>query len=339
MLAHLQISGSHHAIGVALGRFGAQAMHDFAKQSPAWVQVMRFKDSAAVSAMATIVASEHPAYWAEIEGLAQGLEMPIEDVFAWNCRGDLWAGAADGCTTIQRPWPDRLIAHNEDGDPLFAGRCALAHIKPEAELGFTAFVYPGSIPGHTFGVNAAGLCLTVNNLRTLAVEAGMPRMVLTRALLAQPSLASALDCIRSTQVSGGFHVTLGQAGEDHLYSIEFTCRQHSILDLNVMTGHANHMIHPQMQDEPQIVTDSSRTRQARLQTLLQDNPAIEPLDIVFDVKNKSLPIYRQDPNDPDGENTMASARFEIATAQIIWQVHQGRASEPVYRLINERLSA
>jgi hypothetical protein len=36
-------------------------------------------------------------------GLADGLDLPFHDVFAWNCRGDLIAGAAEGCTTVQLP--------------------------------------------------------------------------------------------------------------------------------------------------------------------------------------------------------------------------------------------
>lgn len=338
MLTHLQISGTHHDIGMALGKFGAQALHRFAKESPAWAELMQYRHSQAVKAMRTLVIEQHPAYWAEIEGLAMGLQMPIEDVFTWNCRGDLWAGAADGCTTIGRPWPELIIAHNEDGDPLFRDNCGLAQIKPDDELGFTAFVYPGSIPGHTFGANAAGLCLTVNNLRNLNATAGMPRMIITRALLTQPLLASALQYLRSTPSSGGFHVTLGQAGEQQLYSVEFNCRQQAIMEVKQTMGHANHMIHPEMAQEPQIITESSKSRQARLQACLAQNPAIEPLEILFDTENATYPIFRASDDDADGENTLATARFEVGVAQLVWQVYQGQSYQPIYRLVNERLA-
>lgn len=338
MLTHLQISGTHHDIGLALGNFGAKALHDFAKESPAWAQVMQWRHSNAVSAMQRLVIEQHPAYWAEIEGLAQGLAMPALDVFTWNCRGDLWAGAADGCTTIGQPWPQQIIAHNEDGDPLFRGKCGLAQIKSDDELGFTAFVYPGSIPGHTFGANAAGLCMTVNNLRILNATIGMPRMIMTRALLTQPSLASALNYLKSTPSSGGFHLTLGQAGEQLLYSIEFNCRQHAIVEIKQTMGHANHMVHAEMQHEPQVITDSSQSRQARVQQCLEQNPAIEPLEILFDMENSLYPIFRSNADDPDGENTLASARFEVGVAQLAWTVHEGQSHQPTYRLINERMA-
>ena len=42
---------------------------------------------------------------------------------------------------------------------------------------------PASLPGHTFAVTNGGLAVTVNNLRQREVVAGVPRMVLTRAIL------------------------------------------------------------------------------------------------------------------------------------------------------------
>jgi hypothetical protein len=188
MLSFLQLKGTHHEVGVALGQFGAQTLHHYARTSPAWQHVMRFRNHLAVERMQQQVQTEYPDYWAELKGLAQGLEMPFADVFAWNCRGDLWAWAPDGCTTIAQPGTPNRLAHNEDGDPLFAGHCAMAHIQTENTPGFTAFVYPGSLPGHTFSANAAGLCMTVNNLRTLHAQPGLPRMVITRAMIAMPTL-------------------------------------------------------------------------------------------------------------------------------------------------------
>ncbi|HEY7804405.1 MAG TPA: C45 family peptidase [Orrella sp.] len=337
MLSFLQLNGSHHDVGVALGQFGAQALHHYAKTSPAWQHVMAFRDHSLVKHMQQHVQAQHPDYWAELQGLAQGLEMPLADVFTWNCRGDLWAWAPDGCTTIQKPGAPNRLAHNEDGDPLFAGYCAMVHIQTESDPGFTAFVYPGSLPGHTFGANAAGLCMTVNNLRTLHAQAGLPRMVVTRAMIGMPNLADALRYVQSVKPAGGFHVTLGQANQRHLVSVEFSHRQCSVVELNKASGHANHMIHAAMQHQPQIVTGSSGFRQIRLEQCLQAHADIEPLEILFDTQTAEFPVFRADPADPDQENTLASARFEVGTDALQWQVHQGQCFEPVYRFKNDQL--
>jgi predicted choloylglycine hydrolase len=338
MLQRLTIAGSHYETGLALGQFGAQALHGFSQKSPLWSEVMRLRGSAGALALQRIVKTQQPEYWRELQGLADGLQMPLEDVFVWNCRGDLLAKTNDGCTTIARPWPEPLIAHNEDGDPLFAGQCALAHIKADSQLAFTAFVYPGSIPGHTFGVNAAGLCMTVNNLRPKHAGLGLPRMFVTRALISQPSLERALQYLRRVKRSGAFHLTLAQAGDERLLSIEFTSQRCSVVPVTQTTGHANHMIHDETRKLAQNVTDSSRMRQKRVWQCLADNPAIEPLEILFDTADRELPIFRRDPNDPDSENTLASARFEIGHAQVHWGVYEPGSRNLATEFVNERLA-
>ena len=336
MLSFLDLSGTHHEVGVALGKFGAKALHRYANTSPAWHHIMRFRDHPVVKQMQQQVQVRHPAYWAEIQGLAQGLEMPLDDVFLWNCRGDLWAWGPDGCTTIYQPGSPLRLAHNEDGDPLFAGHCAMARLRVDNEPGLTAFVYPGSLAGHTFGANAAGLCLTVNNLRTVHAKPGLPRMVITRAMLGMATLQDAVHYVQCAQPAGGFHVTLGQSSQPNLVSIEFSSRQCSVLEIDRPGGHANHMTHPAMQHQPQIITGSSGFRQIRLEQCLQNKPDIEPLEILFDTDHPEFPVFRQDPADPDTENTLASARFEFAADAVHWQVHQGRCVEPTYRYINDQ---
>src|SRR3546814_7473753 len=90
-----------------------------------------------------------------------GLALPFDDVFAWNSRGDVWAMAPDGCTTVLLPaaqpeQPRPVLAHNEDGHAGLRRGCALAQVSPEDGKAFTAFVYPASLPGHTFAVTETG---------------------------------------------------------------------------------------------------------------------------------------------------------------------------------------
>jgi hypothetical protein len=66
-------------------------------------------------------AGHYPQIWQELEGLAQGLEATVDQVFAWNCRGDLVRSTSDGCTTVAgiNAAGERIIAHNEDGFPSY----------------------------------------------------------------------------------------------------------------------------------------------------------------------------------------------------------------------------
>lgn len=336
-LSHLRIAGAPFDAGLALGRFGAAAMHAYRLQSPAWAGVMCWRGSAPAAAMAALVQERFPRIWAELQGLAQGLELPFDEVFLWNCRGDLWALAPDGCTTVQLPgaagW---AIAHNEDGDPRFAGHCALAECAIDGSPPFAAFVYPGSLAGHTFAVTAAGLAMTVNNLRLREADVGVPRMVLTRALLDAPGLPAAVELLQRQPRAGGFHLTLAHRDSAELLSVEFGSRACSVRAVKAPSVHANHALHPTLCERPQLVTGSSGQRQRRGEALLAQAAAagtsIDPLAILGDAGHPRFPIHRSARDDEDAENTLATALIAVQSAQIVWQVHEHPLQPPVFRM-------
>ncbi|MEM5436993.1 C45 family peptidase [Paraburkholderia diazotrophica] len=342
-LGFIEISGSPYEAGQALGRFGADAVHRHLVHTPAWRNVMQWRGTPMAAAMAAHVRQRFPRIWSELQGLADGLRVSFDEVFLWNCRGDVWAASPDGCTTVQLPFAaDKRISHNEDGDPGFAGHCALAACRIDGSPGFVAFVYPGSLPGHTFAVTDAGLAMTVNNLRQRQVEAGVPRMVLTRAVLDAPSVDAALAVVCDNPRAGGFHLTLGACASPALLSVEFSAHGFSAREITQPSLHANHAIHPSMRDFPQVVTDSSRDRQARGDALLsaardegcKAGRAPDPLAILADTHGASLPIYRADPADPDDENTLATADIVIRASHIEWDVYEQPGGPPRYRLID-----
>src|SRR3546814_333751 len=125
---------------------------------------------------------------------------------------------------------------------------------------FTAFVYPGSLPGHAFAVTAAGLVQTVNNVRALDGGAGVPRMVLTRAVLDARDFDGAVALLRSAGRAGAFHLTLAQAGDDRLLSVEFTATCFSVRRITTPGVHANHPVHADLERDPHIVPGSSGKR-------------------------------------------------------------------------------
>jgi hypothetical protein len=330
-LNYLEAGGSPFETGRMLGRFGAEAMQEYARHSPAWATVMRHRGTPAAEAMASLVRARFPRIRDELQGLAAGLELPFEDVFLWNSRGDLWAMAPDGCTTVQEAGALRRITHNEDGDPAFAGHCAIAVCAVEGGASFASFVYPGSLPGHTFAVTEGGLAMTVNNLRCLEVRPGVPRMVLTRALLEATSQHEVCMLLASNERAGGFHLTVAHRAAPELLSVEFSSEACSVAKITGRKLHANHALHPLLSDLPQIVTGSSRHRQSRGDVLLADG---DPLRLLADSGDASFPILRADPADSDGENTMATADIRIGPSCIEWQVYEHPAQPPRFHMID-----
>ncbi|NTH49149.1 peptidase C45 [Agrobacterium rhizogenes] len=338
-LPSLTLTGSHYDIGQGLGRQGAALVHGHLVKTYAWATVMAFKHDNRIQAARSLVEQRYPQYWQELAGLANGLGLPFDEVFAWNCRGDLWAMAPDGCTTVQIPGSFPVIAHNEDGDQGLRPGCALAAIIPDQGQPFTAFVYPGSIPGHTFAINGSGLVLTVNNIRSTLAGGGLPRMVLSRAVLDCTTIDAAQTLLSGAPRSGAFHLTLAQAGHSRLVSVEFTHGNCSIADITSQSVHANHLVHAKMASEPQIITASSCSRQDRGQDILDasDGPP-DPLSILWDRKRCALPIYRAQPDDPDNENTLATAVFKIGRDSVDWAVYDEAGSAARFENIGLKIA-
>lgn len=341
-LNYLEAAGSPFETGRTLGRFGAAAMQDYARHSPAWASVMHHRGTPAAAAMSALVRSRFPRVWDELQGLAAGLELPFEEVFLWNSRGDLWAMAPDGCTTVQESAGAlRRITHNEDGDPAFAGHCAIAQCAVQGGVPFASFVYPGSLPGHTFAVTEAGLAMTVNNLRCLNVRPGVPRMVLARALLETASLKEVRTLLESSERAGGFHLTVAHRASPGLFSVEFSSEACSTVEIDGRRLHANHALHASLRELPQIVTGSSRHRQERGDALLAgEGETVDPLHLLADGSDAAFPILRASPDDSDAENTMATADIRIVAgaAHIEWEVYEHPARPPRFHMIDGHAS-
>ncbi|MFM0018008.1 C45 family autoproteolytic acyltransferase/hydolase [Paraburkholderia azotifigens] len=325
-----RIAGEPFDIGRQLGELARPVFDAYMQQSAAWRDVQAWRGHAFVKQLRDAAHAHCPDQLAELDGMAAGLGWREEDIFLWNCRGELVHNTPDGCTTLAAVRSgDTLIAHNEDGDPFLLGKGWLVDVQPKGKPGFVSFYYPGSLPGHTFAANRACLAQAINNLRIRRPVMGVPRMILARAVLDQSTLDEAMQLLRDTPRASGFHHTLGAAGDLRVFSVEATARRCSVERVEWMSGHANHMIHPGCEDEAQIVTDSSCDRQARVGVLRDQRGAQIDGDVLVDMLHDKtptgLPIYRDDPHDPDGENTLATALFQLRDDGVALRVHAQRA--------------
>ena len=287
----IAIRGSAFASGQQLGAFGREAWQTKIRQTALWQTVAALKTTEQTQRMRAAVQAQFPLIWQELEGMAEGLQAPVDEVFAWNCRGDLVRSTSDGCTTLagRSAEGELIIAHNEDGFPQLREDCAIVSITPDVGLAFTSFAYPGSLCGHTFAT----------------------------------TLEEAVTLLSATPRAGAFHHTLGQMGDSRLFSVEATGSGSSVLALSATSGHANHLIHPQLAAIEQLVTGSSGSRQRRLDAWLATNPPLDGVTakaMLSDQQDPLLPIYRLSPDDPDEENTLATAIFTLSATRVVWQV-------------------
>ena len=334
----IEIAGDPGTIGRALGEEARSAVREAVLQSPTYGELSQWLNSARLDGLMAKAKEALPNHFAELEGIAAGAGASIEQIFLWNCRGDLHrlTRGADDCTTLCYPAaPGRpaIIAHNEDGGQELASLGFMARVAPASGLGFTAFCYPGMLPGHAFAVNDAGIVQTINNIAARDLTVGLPRHFVCRAILESANLNQALAWLVHRGRAAGFHHNLGEAANGDLLSVEAPASGCSVVEVTAPRAHANHLIHQDFADLEQIVSPSSRARQDRADALLaeQRGGPPRPLAILFDRENEALPILCRGETASGGSYTLATALFTLDEGRVGLEVFHGPDETPVFK--------
>ena len=177
----------------------------------------------------------YPRYLAELEAMAQGAEVPFEVLFRLNCYearppgtplvppppappvpakdpsvlpvandpAAVASGPADGCTSVASRGTDGVVVgHTEDSTPqaiegLYLVDATVEESDGAAPVGrFLALNYAQTLPGCAAAVNRNGLIVLIDALPDPDRRLGAPRHFVSRALLDQPDIESALDHLR-----------------------------------------------------------------------------------------------------------------------------------------------
>ncbi|RVC91532.1 peptidase C45, partial [Mesorhizobium sp. M2A.F.Ca.ET.029.05.1.1] len=255
-ISRVHAKGDAFSIGFTLGRATASGFREGVLPTEQYRALdARWRGSEYLQALESAARAAYPRYVREIEGIAEGAGQHFETVFLWNCRGDLRlpehvspvtkAIAAAGCTTLLIPAEGdapAVIAHNEDGAAEFLGACSWVEVEPDESPAWSSFMYPGMLPGHTFGLNEAGVVQTVNHISAQDFQPGVPRQIICRAILDAGSLDEAVAILKRQDRASGFHHNLGEAKTRRLASVEAPASGCAVRQAASPRAHANHLL-------------------------------------------------------------------------------------------------
>ena len=333
----IEVSGDHFEIGCALGQPAAAAFRDRVRPLERFRALRRdWSGSDRLREIEQASRAAFPQYMREVDGIAEGLAAPFDDIFLWTCRGDFPGGGDQagspeaGCTSIMIAGDGsapNIIAHNEDDEAGLEDACFWATVRPREGLAFTSFYSPGVVPGHTFGFNHAGLAQTINHIRPHDQRAGIARSIVCRAVLGCATLDEALAILRRGDRASGFHHNLGQAGDPHLLSVEAPASGCTVKEVEGASAHTNHLMRPEFSGIAQEINGSSGSRQARADALIGSGGR-DPLAILSDDDGSGLPIRRKLKNGADSGFTLATVVFGIGARALDWRVHADPRGAP-----------
>lgn len=217
-----------------------------------------------------------PRYVEELRAMAEGADVAFDDLMVLNCLEAITTDALHllGCTTFvvseEHTAEGRvLIGHNEDWLPADESDVFLLHAEPEGEPAFLAMTYGALLSN--IGFNSEGICQCCDSVYPRDVRIGVPRIFVSRAVLAARTLSGAITAALAPHRAAGYnHVLVHASGE--AYNVEVSARHFSMMYAQGgILAHTNHYLSRRMarlEDDAQHLI-GSRVRYFRAMRLLR----------------------------------------------------------------------
>ncbi len=218
----------------------------------------------------------YPEYVEEMKGISEGANVEFDDVGVVNALEAVTSDALhlSKCTSVAVNETNTadghvLLGHNEDWIPEDEPDVFLVHAEPKNDPPFLAMTYGALIPN--IGFNAYGIAQCCDSVYPTDSRIGIPRLVLSRAVLAARTPTEAIRQILIPHRAAGYnHLLAHESGE--IYSVEVSSRKFAILSAqDGFMAHTNHYLDPSMQMveyEPDEMI-STRVRYFRANRLLR----------------------------------------------------------------------
>ncbi len=219
-----------------------------------------------------------PEYVDEMCGLSEGANVDFDDVGVVNALEAVTIDALhlSKCTSIalsETKTADGhvLIGHNEDWIPEDEPDVYLIHAEPNDDPPFLAMTYGALLPN--IGFNAYGIAQCCDSVYPNDSRIGIPRLVVSRAILAAKTPSEAIrQTLIPRRAAGYNHLLAHESGE--IYSVEVSARKFAILYAqDGYMVHTNHYLDSNMQNieyEPDELV-STRVRYFRANRLLRES--------------------------------------------------------------------
>ena len=279
----VKVRGSHREMGRQIGEFARNQVRNSLENARKLIEstysVLELNwEGAQIQARKYMPFAQerYPQYVEEIVGIAEGAGVAYDDVATLNAMEAVTMDALHltKCTSLavngdQTADGHVLVAHNEDWLPEDEEDVFLIHAEPDDEPPFLAMTYGGLIPN--IGFNALGIAQCCDSVYPTDSRIGIPRLVVSRAVLAADTPAGAVRTTLIPRRAAGYnHLLVHDSGE--MYNVEVSARHFGIQYANENhLAHTNHFLDPGMQaieSEPDELV-STRVRYFRALRLLR----------------------------------------------------------------------
>ncbi len=311
----VSLRGDRRAVFSRLGEAFAGEIDHILRMSTDLKRLSRFRKSSRLGTLEAATSASYTDEMEELEALADGAGVSFEDLLILNLRGDL-IDLGEGCSDVAVAGPQgSLLIHNEDGAPLFDGRCAIVTLHIEGEISVTSVWYPGFLPGMTAWLNGRGVGCGVDHIPLAAPGDGAGRHFQARALQKAESVADAITIAAAVPIAGGYSYTFGSA--DRLVNLESSPAGVHQREIPEFHAHTNHFIYS---NESQTPDQRSFIRLSALRQL----EGVSRLDDLVEAMTSQGSIHRH-AADGDPLLTLCTIGFDFTREEIAVVLRHDRA--------------
>ncbi len=332
----IQVAGTHTEMGQQIGEACRSAVQHSVENArklldQAYSELELTWDGAKIQARKYLpfVQERYPQYLEELQGIAAGANVPCDELLVVNVMEAVTMDALHLMRCTSMAVNDELTAdghvlaaHSEDWVPDDESDVFVIQAKPKHEPPYLAMTYGSLVPN--VGFNAYGIAQMINTVYPNDSRIGIPRLFVSRAVLAAKTPDSAIDrAIIPHRAAGYNHLLVHESGE--IYSVEVSARRFSIIyNTDGYIAHTNHYLSPSMQEienEPEDLT-SSRVRYFRALRLLNKSKVhtIKSLqNIQKDHVNYPSSICKHDIDDGkllDREKTISAMVIDLTAREM-----------------------
>ncbi|XP_035685681.1 uncharacterized protein LOC118422270 [Branchiostoma floridae] len=341
----LHVSGTNRQVGLQVGRGTRKQIHDFMGSYHRSRDIASYRPARGGGWFLRAAKTAYPNYVEELEGMAEGSEVPFEHLFIVNYEFELEllnmkkkeeVEELKGCTTVFLNYRDgpRVLAHNEDGPAGEQGCLVVAHVEPYRlpggktlpEENFVSYCYTGILPGVAYSFNSHGLCVTCNTLVSKEAEEDKIGVSFAcRAVLSATSVEEAVAMLKGDGVGMcigySFNMASTKDSTRRMYSVETAAAVgqattlvsvHAVEPADGSTeGHYYHYnLYEHLSVPEWPMSPSSHHRKARASEMAAPRNKGDVLAVLGDIKDPEYPIYRYGSGKDKGY-TLNTAVFDL----------------------------
>jgi isopenicillin-N N-acyltransferase like protein len=338
----IEVSGTPRNAGLQYGRKAASRIHRtietcrrvFAEKGVEW-ELAR----TAATRFAASIEERYPRIAEEMRALAEGAQVPFEDILAINARTDLLHGYfgkpredaddIDGCTgAVVLPATTReghmIHAQNWDWRDECVESSIVLKIVPDTGPSMLVFGEAGVMA--SIGMNNAGIALTSNHLESDrdGKREGIPNPIVRRQVLAQCTLGPAIETVLKAPRGASINFLISHR-EGEAIDLEATPEQvFWVMPEDDLLVHANHFVSAParmtLRDVGLLMSADSLYRDSRVRRYLsrdRGRVTLSTIQAAFQDRFGAPRAVCRSPIQGKTSSTVATIIMDT-TAQIMW---------------------